>query len=220
MNLKQFTNPKYVYDGYFETYFIRPFFHLYANFKEKESGKSCLLSLLAWIIVSLGISGIMMGQIGLIGPEVGVKSTIIVCSVWAILSIIPIIALIARTAKGAPQLELKPRMLGVDTLLGVSCLLFFVFGLLMMITTFDSETLNPNATYIPEADTTQIEEDYVVEEPIFTYQDKTPAPATAEKDTLDDIPEDPDLLPPDESFDPTIETDAAPYLDAAPSDSL
>lgn len=215
MKIDRFTNPRHTYDGYFETYFIRPFFHRYAGFSGKESVKSCMLSLLAWLIVTLGLAGVMMGQIGLIGPDAGITSTIVVGCIWVAFSVVPILALFSRAAHGTPRLELQPRMLGIDTLLGVSCLLFFIFGLLMMITTLDSGSLDPNARYVPEADTVVKEEEYVVEEPIFTYQDEVQTAPEQETDTLSDTSE-PDLASPDESFDPTIETIADPTL----SDSL
>lgn len=219
MKLRQITSPRHTYDGYFETYFIRPFFHLFANFTGHDSWKSCILSLAAWVIVTLGIAGIMMGQIGLIGPEAGITASIIVGALWIAFSLVPISALITRASNGAPAKPLSPRMLGVDTLLGVSCLLFFVFGLLMMVTTLNSEVLNPNALYRPDADTLKVEQDYVVEEPIFTYQDDAPATSIEEKDSLSDVTE-PDLATPDESFDPTIEVPEAQVLSEPISDSI
>ncbi|MBD5194914.1 MAG: hypothetical protein HDS71_08930 [Bacteroidales bacterium] len=219
MNIHQFTSPRHTYDGYFETYFIRPFFHQYANFKDKESGRTCALSLLAWLIVTLGVSGIMMGQIGLIGPDAGITSTIVVLSIWFAASIVPIAAIITRFLHGAPEKEHKPRMLGVDTLLAVSCILFFILGLLMMLTTLNSEILNPNSRYVPEDDTAAVEEDYVVEEPIFTYQDEVTTAPEIEKDTLSDVNE-ADLVSPEESFDPTIENPSDPVIEEPVSDSI
>lgn len=211
MNIEKITNPRHTYDGYFETYFIRPFFHRYADFSGRESGRSFLLSLLAWVVVTLGITGIMLGQIGLIGPEAGVTSAIVVECLWGAFSLVPLAALVGRVSHGAPGEEPKPRMLGVDTLLGVSCLLFFIFGLLMMITTLDSENLDPNSRYVPEKDTAVVEDEYVVEEPIFTYQDEAQPENQEEPDSLSDVTE-PDLASPEESFDPTIEQIRDPVL--------
>ena len=205
MKFKEFYNPRHVYDGFFATYFIRPFFHHYADFRSRESGGACLRSLLAWLVVTLGIAGIMMGQVGLLGPEVGFTALTIVSIIWGAFSLTPLIALVARTTNGAPEKELHPRMLGVDTLLGVSCLLFFLLGLLMMTTTLNSGQLNPNAGMTDEPDTTRIEEEYIKEEPIFTYQDEMPAQTEEPVDTLSDMTE-PDLADPDESFDPTLVT--------------
>ena len=83
MKFREIYNPKHVYEGFFETYFIRPYFHHYADFSGKESMTSCWRSLLAWLIVSMGVAGIMMGQIGLIGPEAGKTAAVVVCSIWA-----------------------------------------------------------------------------------------------------------------------------------------
>ena len=220
MKLKEIYNPKPVYEGFFETYFIRPFFHHYADFAGKEAPSSCLRSLLAWLIVSLGIAGIMMGQIGLIGPEAGISATYIVCGIWIVASVIPLLAIIVRTSHGSPAKVPAPKMLGVDVLLGVSCLLFFVLGLLMMTTTLASGALNPNAGATDEPDSALIEEEHVTEEPIFTYQDE--APATAETDSLSDMTE-PDLVDPDDSYDPTLDPAASDpdALDATtPADSI
>lgn len=204
MKIKEITNPRHVYDGYFETYFIRPFFHHYADFRGQESGKSCGLSLLAWLTVTLGLAGILMGQIGLMGPEAGFSVMLVVGTVWCALSIIPIISLLVRVGNGAPKRKLTPRFLGVDMLMTVSCFLFLVLGLLMMLTTLNSGTLNPNAGMTDEEDTATFEMDEVIEEPIFTYQDAAPPAPIEQTDTLSDLDE-PDAIDPDESFDPTLE---------------
>lgn len=205
MNFKELYNPRVVYDGFFESYFIRPFIRHYFDFSGRESGSSCFKSLGAWLVITLGILGIMMGQIGLVGPELGKKLLEISCWIWGALSVIPIFALLARTGRGAPANEVKARMLGVDTLLGVSCILFFLLGLLMMITTLNSGMLNPNANMTDEPDTTRLEDNFVTEEPIFTYQDAAPASDGDAADSLGDML-DPDAATPDESFDATIET--------------
>lgn len=203
MNFKDFYNPKTVYDGFFETYFIRPFIHHYADFKGKESSSSCFKSLLAWLVITLGVAGILMGQIGLLGPEVGFELLYIIGILWLVLSLLPILALFVRLTNGAPQKNKKPRMLGIDTMLGVSCLLFFMLGLLMMTTTLGSGKLDPNANMTNEVDTTDFEQDYVTEEPIFTYQDG--AQSQVSNDSLNDLNES-DVMSPDESFDPSIST--------------
>ncbi len=89
------------------------------------------------------------------------------------------------------------------------CVLFFIFGLLMMITTLNSETLNPNAGYVEE-DSVKTEEDSVWEEPIFTYQDAAP---TVEEDTLRKETDSMTAITED-SFDPTIETEATIVADS------
>lgn len=207
MKLKEFYNPKHIYDGWFETYFIRPFCHHYADFKGGETWRTCAFSLLAWLIVTLGVTGILTGLVGLLGPEVGFSALYIAGSIWAAASFIPIISLLVRASRGVSPQEkehmVHPRLLGVDTLLGVSSLLFFIFGVLMMVTTINSGSLDPNAGVTEEVDTTAFEMEEVVEEPIFTYQDEVAPETTATVDTLSDMTE-PDLVEPEESFDPTL----------------
>ena len=205
MKFKEFYNPRHVYDGFFETYFIRPFFHHYADFRGRESNRSCLMSLLAWLVVTVGISGLMLALVRLLGPEVGFSAIKISAIVWSVISLIPLISLLVRTANGAPEQERHPRMLGVDTLLTVSSILFFILGLLMMVTTLNSGHLNPNAGMTDEPDTATFEDEYIREEPIFTYQDEVPAQVEDTVDTLSDMTE-PDLANPEESFDPTLST--------------
>lgn len=200
MKLKSIYNPKRVYEGYFETFFIRPFFHQYADFHTAGNVEDALRTVVAWLIVTLGVAGILMGQIGLLGPDIGVTTIIAIGAIWCVLSIAPLAAAIARGAKGGATPR-KPKLLGIDTLLGVSCILFFILGLLMMITTLNSGSLNPNAGYREEEDTVVVERDEVVEEPIFTYQDAAPAPV--EVDSMQDL-EEPDAVDPDESFDPSL----------------
>lgn len=218
MNFKEIYNPQYVYEGFFETYFIRPFFHHYADFRTPESGGSCLRSLLAWFVVTLGIAGIMMGQVGLLGPEVGFTALIVVAVIWGIFSLTPLVALVARTANGAPEKPFRPKMLGVDTLLAACCLLFFLLGLPMMITTLNSGSLNPDAGMTDETDTALFEEEYVKEEPIFTYQDEAAAQPEEISDSLNDMNE-PDLVTQEESFDPTL-TSSDEIIEEPASDSI
>ena len=143
--IQNFYNPDTVYQGFFETYLIRPFVHHYVDFSGRESDR---------------------------------------------------------------KKEPVTKMLGIDWMLTAISLCFFICGTLMMTTTLHSETLHPNAGYVEEEETDSIYGERVIEEPIFTYQDQAPAPAdTTVTDTLG-IEEDPDLLAPDESFDPTIETEA------------
>lgn len=213
MNIKKiqnFYNPDTVYQGFFETYLIRPFVHHYVDFSGRESGVSCVLSLAAWLILTLGIFGVLTGLVGLLGPDVGFTALKIVGILWLLTSVAPLLALFARTAHGAGDRKKEPvaKMLGIDWMLTAISLCFFICGTLMMTTTLHSETLHPNAGYVEEEETDSIYGERVIEEPIFTYQDQAPAPAdTTVTDTLG-IEEDPDLLAPYESFDPTIETEA------------
>lgn len=215
--LKEITNPRHVYDGCFETYFIRPFVHHYADFKGGESGKSCALSLLSWLIVTLGIVGILMGQVGLMGPEAGFSAMLIISCIWGAASITPLAALLIRASHGTDGHTTKPRLLGVDTLLLISCILFFLLGFLMMLTTLNSGSLNPNAGYNPDEDSVKLEIEEVTEEPIFTYDNQLTAPVEVE-DTMSGF-DDPDAVSPDESFDPTLNpVDAETETPASPTE--
>ena len=213
MKIKNIVNPNKVYQGFYEAYFIRPFFTHYLDFKGHESGSSALFSFLAWLIATLGIIGVLTGLVGLLGPEVGFSALYIVGGIWLLYSLIPIIAIIVRLANGPGRKsqDNQPRMLGIDWILTIISLLFFICGMLMMITTLNSEILDPNAGYVEESEASDsIEAERVVEEPIFTYQD---APTSADKTPVDSLAapeeEDADLLPPEESFDPTIEAPVA-----------
>ena len=195
-----------LYEGFFESYFIRPFIHHYADFKGKEDSASCLKSVLAWVVITLGITGIMMGQVGIIGPEAGTQAAWTVCIAWLVLSVVPLAALVTRTLHGAPEKTHHPKFLGVDALLTVCSLLFFILGLLMMVTTLNSGELNPNANAYDDSDSAVIEEEtYVKEEPIFTYQDESPE-TDIEDTKTDSLPEleEPYLVPAEESFDPAL----------------
>lgn len=207
MNFKSIYDPKHVYEGFFETYFIRPFVHRYADFGGVERGKSTTYSLLAWLIITLGLIGLMLGLVGLLGPEVGFTTLYVGCGIWIAASIVPILALFSRSGgEEQPAADGKKRklMLPIDMVLATISILFFLLGLLMMISTLNSEELTADPGTMEE-DTTTLEFDEVVEEPIFTYQDEvTETPA---QDTLLDL-EDPEAMTPDESFDPTLSTDS------------
>lgn len=222
MKIKDIYNPRQVYEGYFESYFIRPFFYEYLKFQGHESIGSCVKSFIAWVLITLGIVGIMLGQIGIIGPDGGVQAMQVVCWIWGLYSIVPLLALFSRTSQGAPSKPIKSKMLGIDTLLGVCCLLFFVLGLMMMETTMTKETLNPNAGATSDGDSTSFLDEVVEEEAIFSYE-AVDAPGDAKNnnkeenktnnkenkpavviDTMKDVTE-PDLASPEESFDPTVE---------------
>lgn len=218
MQFKDIYNPKHVYEGFFETYYIRPFIHKYIDFRGNESFNSLLLSILAWLILTLGIVGIMLGQIGIIGIDGGLQALWIVCGIWLAFSLIPFFALLSRASHGAPKQPIKARMLGIDTLLGVSCLLFFILGLLMMTTTLNSGHLNPNARVYDESDSTDVTDmPRVEEEPIFTYQDETPSNTIAIDDSIPTVPEEGDIEENvEDNYDPTIDQ----YFEDVISDSI
>ena len=101
MKIKQIYNPKKVYDGWFESYFIKPWIRHYADFVHGESAGDCLRSLLAWLVMTLGLAGLLMGLVGLMGPEVGFACLKWLGIAWLAASAIPFIALLARTFNGA-----------------------------------------------------------------------------------------------------------------------
>ena len=206
MNFKSIYDPKHVYEGFFETYFIRPFIHHYADFNGKDPHKSCGYSLLAWLIITLGLVGVMLGLVGLLGPEVGFATLEVCGGLWLLLSISPILALFSRKKTHSTENDEKRRtFLPIDIVLSSISILFFFLGILMMISTLNSEELTADPGTMEE-DTTSLEFEDIVEEPIFTYQDEVPEAVVT--DSLEDL-EDPEAIAPEESFDPVInETDS------------
>lgn len=214
MKIKQIYNPKKVYDGWFESYFIKPWIRHYADFVHGESAGDCLRSLLAWLVMTLGLAGLLMGLVGLMGPEVGFACLKWIGIAWLAASAIPFIALLARTFNGAEAQPRHPKFLGIDSLTVLSALLFFIFGVLLMYTTLHSETLHAPAG-TPEDDGA-VPTDTVYEEALFTYQNPVIDTAATVTDTMTDL-SDPDLVTPDESYDPTIEPDPS---NPAPQDTV
>lgn len=216
MNFKKVVNPSKVYEGWFESYFIRPWFRKYSDFSGGETRRDFLFSLLGWAIVTLGIAGILLGLVGLLGPEIGFPTLEICGGIWIAYSIVPFIALVKRTSNGGDAKQRHPKFLGIDILQVAASMLFFLFGLFIMITTLNSEMLNPDPRMEDEEEV-KIEGESIVEEPIFTYQD---ASTEVKRDTAMVEPEveDPDMLSPDESFDPTIATQ--PDMEKELPDSL
>ena len=227
MKINDIYNPRQVYEGFFDTYFIQPFFRLYFNFKAHESFGTFIKSIIAWVIITLGIIGIMLGQIGIIGPEGGVPMARVVFWIWGIYSVIPMIGLFIRLANGAPEKPVRSRMLGIDVLLGVTSLLFFALGIVMENTVMQNEVLDPNANMSNVIDSNSLLDEVVEEEELYTYtddndskkdekkdekKDNAAAPAKTTNvqqaapadDPLKDLDE-PDLLPAEESFDKSIE---------------
>lgn len=215
MNIRRIYNPRHVYEGWFESYFIKPWIDEYFNFSGGESMSAALKSILAWVVVTLGVFGILMGLVGLAGPETGFVCMKVVGTLWLLLSVIPFMALLKRCANGKAPESGNRKLLAIDALLFSACILFFVFGLLMMITTLNSEILHPDPG-TDENESMMLDTDTVVEEPIFTYQN--PRPEEPVIDTLEELTE-PDMVSTDESFDPTLETDVD--IDApVPPDSI
>ncbi len=192
--------------GFFERYFITPFFRKYADFSGSESDRNALVSLAAWLIVTSGVAGVLLGFIGLMGPETGFVCLAVIGGLWIIGSLCPLAALAARAFRGsAEDKNLTIRFLGIDKFLSVTCILFLILGILMTVTTLNSGEINPY--HRGQGDRNHnplLEQDEVVEEPIFNYQTAEPAPVEEIEEPETDVPADTITL--DDSFDPSIET--------------
>lgn len=129
-------------------------------------------------------------------------------------SFLPLLSRAFSSKKATPR---NPKVLGLDILLFCSSALFFVFGLLMMITTLNSEYLHPDPG-TDESEESAVPRDTVVEEAIFTYQNPE-IKETVTEDTLGELNE-PDMVDPSESFDPSLEPDAGAAVSVAPPDSI
>lgn len=193
-------------EGFFERYFIIPFFRNYSDFSGSASGRDALLAFLAWLTVTAGVAGLFVGLVGLLGPEVGFAASIAAGAVWTLGSLCPLAALAVRTTHRSPETEDngKPVFLVIDLILCGASFLFLVSGLLMMLTTLDSGELNGGPRFSTNREKAAVV-DSVVEEPIFTYQDNTPEKPVV--DTLADLV-DSDTVSLSESFDPTLNASA------------
>lgn len=196
-----------IHRGFYERYFISPFFRDFKNFNGKESRRDVLRTFMAWGVATLGITGVLLGQVGLLGPEVGFATFYTLGGLWLAWSFLSICALLARYSKSGSENghtgEEKPSvvMLGIDKLLSTVCVLFFVLGLLMMITTLNSGELNMSTgSGEYDEDNPILNRDKVQEEAIFNYlnYDET---SVAEKDTAT-VVEDEDTASVAEIYDP------------------
>ena len=169
-----------LHQGFYEKYFIDPFIRRFSDFKGTAGRRDALFSLLAWAIVTAGIVGILTGLVGILGGEVGFPCLWIIGGLWILASLIPLIALIQRAARGMAEgiagteanNTTRPgyKMLTIDIILSVACVLFLTFGIPMMVTTVRSETLEIDPSGISKLPTSKIPTDSVYEEPIFNYQ--------------------------------------------------
>lgn len=219
MNIKRIYNTKKVYEGWFEAYFIKPWVEQYADFRSGESVHDMLCSLAGWLIVTMGVAGVLMGMVGLLGPDTGYVILTVGGILWCAASLVPMIALISRASNGNTPNPRHPRMLAVDIMQIAACVLFFIFGILMMITTLHSEVLRGDPGTDEPDESTKIQMDTVVEEAIFTYQNAPVDTAQEVADTLE-MPEDPDMVDPNESFDPTIAEEGTTPDEPIPNDSI
>ncbi len=192
--------------GFFDKYFISPFFRQARDFSGAESSRNAGYSALAWLIVTAGIVGALLGLVGLLGPDVGFISLAIIGGLWLCWSVLAFIAMITRMShnSGNEDQPEKPSLLGIDNLLSVVCVLFLVCGILMTVTTLNSGELDMTPRNGGDGSPNPIlVHDSIWEEPIFTYQDQTPK--EPEKDTMQDL-EEKDTVSLEESFDPEIPT--------------
>lgn len=193
-------------EGFFEKYFISPFFRHYADFTGSASRNDVLYSGVAWLTVTVGLAGVLIGLVGLLGPEVGFVTSIVVGILWIAGSACPFAALFRRLSNSENSDEesgmRKPVFLFIDKAFIAVCGLFLIFGILMMVVTLNSGDINMNprgsGDYGPNP---ILEGDSVVEEPIFTYQSEDVEEEHV--DTLNDL-SDLDTVSLDESFDPTL----------------
>lgn len=189
--------------GYFEKYFIKPFYRHYSDFKGKDSGRTALMTLLTWLVITVGVFGILIGLVGLLGPEVGFVCLAVIGGLWVLGSIVPLLAAFSRSRNSTEEDadDEKPVFLGIDKLLFAACCLFMIFGVLMMVTTLNSDELLGRPRGENTGNESKFVPDSVVEEPIFTYQAETPVEVVP--DTMSDLTET-DTVSVEESFDPTI----------------
>lgn len=191
-------------EGYFEKYFIKPFYRHYSDFKGEGSPKTAMMTLVTWLVITIGVFGILIGLVGLLGPEVGFVCLWVIGGLWIAGSIVPLLAAFSRSRNSSAEKdedESKPVFLGIDKLLFAACGLFMILGVLMMITTLNSDELLGRPRGADSESTNKFEPDSVEEEPIFTYQVETPVEAAP--DTMADLSET-DTVSVEESFDPTI----------------
>lgn len=193
--------------GFFERYFITPIFRKYADFEGAVSDRDALISAAAWLIVTAGVAGVLLGLVGLLGPDTGFVCLAVIGGIWIVGSLCPLAALASRAMHGGNDDKKMPvRFLGIDKFLAVTCGLFLILGILMTVTTLNSGTINPY--HRGQGDRNHnplLEQEEVVEEPIFNYQTADPAPV---EDIEEEVTEDPaETITVDDAFDPTIATE-------------
>ncbi len=197
-----------IQEGFFEKYFITPFFRRIKDFSGKESKGAAGYTVLAWLIATTGITGLLLGLVGLLGPEVGFLCLEIFGALWLCGSAFGFAAMVSRISKtgdgeGTDGRTPKPVWLLIDKLLAGVSVMFLILGILMTVTTLNSGDINVNWRGSGEPTSkSKFEENKIEEVPIFTYQDETPSSDMTEDELTELVDEDTVSL--EESFDPTL----------------
>ena len=192
--------------GFFERYFITPFFRKYTDFNGAVSDRDALISAAAWLIVTAGVTGVLLGLVGLLGPETGFLCLAVIGGIWILGSVCPLAALASRAFRGGKTEASRVNFLGIDKFLTVTCGLFLILGTLMTVTTLNSGEINPyHRGQGDRKHNPLLEQEEVVEEPIFNYQTAEPAPVEEIEEVETEAPA--DTITIDDAFDPTITTE-------------
>lgn len=197
-----------IQEGFFEKYFITPFFRRIKDFSGPERKGAVKYTLLAWMIATVGITGLLLGLVGLLGPEVGFVCLGIFGAIWFCGSALGFAAMVRRISRSGEDAEnsgedAKPVWLLIDKLLAVVSVMFLILGILMTVTTLNSGDINVNHRGSGNPSSKgMIEDNRIEEEPIFTYQDDAPATDPSEDELTELMDEDTVSL--EESFDPTL----------------
>ncbi len=197
--------------GFFEKYFIQPFYRDFRN-KATSCPKSTLpLATTAWVIITLGIVGVLIGFIGLLGPETGSICVYVGLGLWLLFTIPAFIALIRRCCNGNEDNsnpvdkyydEVRRAMLPIDWMLSGAAVLFFILGPLMMLSTLRGRNMDILPRGAGDGYSQFVDNDSIYEEPIFNYIGESDA---SDADTLGDISDLDTITLEESSFDPTIE---------------
>ena len=195
-----------IQEGFFERYFMNPLFRgVDSKGRDRRGGLKYVL--LAWLIVTLGIVGLLLGLVGLFGPEVGFICLSLYGVVWLIFSGHRFVVL-SRGAgnsgeKGDFEESVKPVWLLIDKLMVGVSILFLILGILMAVTTLYSGDMDISSKGSGEPSSKMgIERNEVEEEPIFTYQNEAPAVDLAEDEFVEF--EEVDTVSLEESYDPSV----------------
>lgn len=199
-------------EGFFEKYFINPLIRDFKNKKEEFIPQQSMPFILtAWGLITIGLFGILIGQVGMLGPEVGFAMIYIIVPIWIIASILPLISVIKRARRDPEPKKLsaeeyyetiKKTMLPLDWILSGAALLFFIFGPIMMESTLRGRNLDILPRGNGDSGVSLLDTDSVYEEPIFNFQ--VGENEGEQVDTLGSL-EDLDTVSFKDSYDPYVE---------------